>query len=187
MFYVFITVWIFKRLQRDSNLQSVTSWTNTQPVWLKGWVFVYELSICGLESRCSPLNFRYCACFKQGVPWDSGNYRVWIHTETRTWHDNNLQFGYYFIISFHSWLDDWWGKAFLITMKLRCSLHSSIMFVIGSTFLPIDAKQLSYSGISKFTLTSVKIVQCFCYFLSFSCRHSSMLLFTNSLNTKLFA
>ena len=29
--------------------------------------------------------------FKQGVPWYSGNYRVWIHSETRTWHDKNIQ------------------------------------------------------------------------------------------------
>ena len=25
------------------------------------------------------------------VPWHSGNYRVQIHSETRTWHDNNIQ------------------------------------------------------------------------------------------------
>ena len=61
------------------------------PVWLNGWVFVYELSGCGFESSCSHLNFRFRACFEQGVPWHSGNYRVWIHSETRTWHDKNIQ------------------------------------------------------------------------------------------------
>ena len=61
------------------------------PVWLNGWVFVCELSGCGLESRCSHLNFRFCASFEQGAPWHSGNYRVWIHAETRRWHDNNIQ------------------------------------------------------------------------------------------------
>ena len=35
-------------------------------------MFVYELSGCGFESRCSHLNFRYRACFKQGDPWHSG-------------------------------------------------------------------------------------------------------------------
>ena len=25
------------------------------------------------------------------LPWHSGNYRVWIHSETRTWHDKNIQ------------------------------------------------------------------------------------------------
>ena len=61
------------------------------PIWLNGWVFVYELSGCGFESRCSHLNFRFRACFEQGVPWHSGKYKVWIHSETRTWHDKNIQ------------------------------------------------------------------------------------------------
>ena len=29
------------------------------PVWLNGWVFVYELSNCGFESRCSHLNYTH--------------------------------------------------------------------------------------------------------------------------------
>ena len=36
-------------------------------VWLNGWVFVYKFSGCGFESRCCHLNFRYHACFEQGV------------------------------------------------------------------------------------------------------------------------
>ena len=36
---------------------------------LNGWVLVYKLSGCGFESHCCHLNFRYCTCFKQGVPW----------------------------------------------------------------------------------------------------------------------
>ena len=28
---------------------------------------------------------------QQGVPWHSGNYRVWIHSETHTWHDKSIQ------------------------------------------------------------------------------------------------
>ena len=61
------------------------------PVWLNGWVFIYELSGCGFESSCSHLNCWFCTCFEQGVPWNSSNYRVWIHSETRTWHDMNIQ------------------------------------------------------------------------------------------------
>ena len=61
------------------------------PVWLNGWVFIYELCGCGFESRCSHVNFRYDACFEQGVPWHSGKYRVWIHSETRTWNYKNIQ------------------------------------------------------------------------------------------------
>ena len=61
------------------------------PVWLNGWVFIYKLSGCEFESRHSHLKLRYHACFEQGVPWHSGNYRVWIHNETSTWHDKNIQ------------------------------------------------------------------------------------------------
>ena len=43
------------------------------------------------ESLCSHLNSRYHACLEQGVPWHSGNYGIWIHSETRTWHDKNIK------------------------------------------------------------------------------------------------
>ena len=36
------------------------------PVWLNGWVFVYELSVCGFESRCCHL----CVC----SAWDISTY-----------------------------------------------------------------------------------------------------------------
>ena len=36
-------------------------------------------------------NFRYRACFGQGVSWRSANYRVWIRSETWTWRDKNIQ------------------------------------------------------------------------------------------------
>ena len=62
------------------------------PPWLNGWMFVYELSGCGFESSCSHLNFRFHACFEQGVPWHSGNYGLRIHCESRAWHDNNIQY-----------------------------------------------------------------------------------------------
>ena len=47
------------------------------PVWLNCWVFVYELSGCGFESRCCHLNFRYSPylearsllTFKQTIEW----------------------------------------------------------------------------------------------------------------------
>ena len=35
-----------------------------------------ELSGSGFESSCSHLNFTFCGCFEQGVPWHPGNYRV---------------------------------------------------------------------------------------------------------------
>ena len=62
----------------------------TWPVWLNGWVFVFEISGCGFKSRCSHLNFKFLICFKQGVPWHSGKYSVWIQSETHMWHDKNI-------------------------------------------------------------------------------------------------
>ena len=71
------------------------------PVWLNGWVFLYELSGSGFQSNLffstsfgycsgymfkscySHLNFRYGACFEQEVSGHLGNYRVWIHSKTR--------------------------------------------------------------------------------------------------------
>ena len=38
------------------------------PIWLNGCVFIDELSACVFESRYCHLNFRYGACFEQGVP-----------------------------------------------------------------------------------------------------------------------
>ena len=48
---------------------------NGRLCWRKnGWVFIYELTGCEFESSCSYLNFRFHACFEQGVPSD--NYSV---------------------------------------------------------------------------------------------------------------
>ena len=60
-------------------------------VWLNGWVVAYELSGCWIESHCSLLVLRCGVCFEQGVPWHSGIYRVWIHSETHNWSDKNIQ------------------------------------------------------------------------------------------------
>ena len=54
-------------------------------------MFVYELSGSEFESSCSHLNCRFGTCFEQGVPWHAVNYRVWIHFETCTWYDKNIQ------------------------------------------------------------------------------------------------
>ena len=60
-------------------------------VWLNGYVFVYELSGSEFKSSLSYLNFRFLACVEQGVPWHSGNYRVWIHSKICMWHDKHIQ------------------------------------------------------------------------------------------------
>ena len=71
------------------------------PVWPNGRVFVYELSGSGFESSCSHLNFRFHVYFEQRFRWHSGNYRLWIHSETRTWHDKNIQCKFYVGMKFH--------------------------------------------------------------------------------------
>ena len=61
------------------------------PVWPNGSVFVYELSGPRFEFSWSHLNFTFRASFEKKIPSHSGNYRAWIYTETRTWHDKNIQ------------------------------------------------------------------------------------------------
>ena len=39
------------------------------PVWLNGWVFVYELSGCGFESHCSHLLFIWVSSMKILKPY----------------------------------------------------------------------------------------------------------------------
>ena len=50
-----------------------------QTKWL--WILIPMLSF----------NFRYDACFEQGFLDFQANDLVQIHSETRTWHDNNVQ------------------------------------------------------------------------------------------------
>ena len=78
MFNVPIPYWI--------HMSSDCNWTRTQNHLLLKRTLIGS----GFESSCSHLNFRFRACFEQGVPWHSGNYRVWFHSETGTWHDKNI-------------------------------------------------------------------------------------------------
>ena len=63
---------------------------------------IHQLKICGFESCCSHLNFRFCTCLEQGVPWHSCNYGVWIHSETRMWHSS---------IIWSVWLNGLWVQV----------------------------------------------------------------------------
>ena len=69
---------------------------------------------------CSHLNFRYRACFEQGVPWQSGNYRVWIHSERRTWHDKNIQ-SLHLHLHLLQWFNTWETKDDVIESGLQYS------------------------------------------------------------------
>ena len=52
--------------------------------------------------------------------------------------------------------NDWQRKAFLMAIMLGCPWYFSVVFVIGSTLVSIDAGQLSKDGVFKFTRTSAK-------------------------------
>ena len=51
---------------------TLTNFTHLRPVWLNGWVFVYEVSGWVFQSRWCHLNVRYDTCFKQGALWHLG-------------------------------------------------------------------------------------------------------------------
>ena len=108
---------VIKWHQRDSNPKPFSSYTSNQSfsqriqlfceylsvrcIWLYAIIMLHTRSIVKLHSivgwnlatihSCCYFNFSYRACFEQGNPWHSGNYRMWLHSETGMWHDNNLQ------------------------------------------------------------------------------------------------
>ena len=114
--------WAFLLFFSLNRLWSCT-WSYTLLIWPNCWVFVYELSGSGFESSCSHLNFRFRSCFEQGVPWHSGKHRVWFHSETRTWHDKNIQTETQVCISLHLQADQ------------QCkSLTTQVVFLITRSF-----------------------------------------------------
>ena len=76
------------RTQKPLVLKRIISWI----CWI-GWVFVQKLAGSGFESSCSHFIFRFRACFEQGVPWQSDNYRVWVHSESAyvTWQERTVK------------------------------------------------------------------------------------------------
>ena len=117
------------------------------PIWLYDWVFIYELSDFGFESSSSHLNFRFRACSEQGVSWHSGNCRVWIHSEMRTWHDKNIQYlEINFCYNFRLWqggqlvFNLWTLELFLIfvgTGKINEKCRLSFEYIIcACNFFP---------------------------------------------------
>ena len=80
------TKWFWVRVQFQSLEHQI--WLSVGP---NAWVFIYELRGSGFESSCSRINLRVHACVEERTLWHWSNYRVWIHSETRTWHDKNIQ------------------------------------------------------------------------------------------------
>ena len=60
-------------------------------IWPSNWVFTYELSGPTFESSCSHLNFRYRACFEQGVLDIQANIECRFTLKMRTWLDKKIQ------------------------------------------------------------------------------------------------
>ena len=60
------------------------NWIRLQLATLAKWL--------RFEPSCNLLNFRFRACFEQGVLWHSGNYRVWIHSWNAyvTWQEHTV-------------------------------------------------------------------------------------------------
>ena len=56
------------------------------PLCPNGSVFVLRTKWFWVRVQLQSLKFHISR-----LPWHSGNYRVWIHSETRTWHDKNIR------------------------------------------------------------------------------------------------
>ena len=69
--FAFFTKILHKLQQQDSNPQPLIS-KLYRPVWINGWCLFTNYG-CGFESHCCHLNFKYYACFEQGVSWHSGS------------------------------------------------------------------------------------------------------------------
>ena len=104
-------------------------------------MFLSLLSGSGFESSCSHFTFRFRACFEQGVPWHSGNYRVWIHSETAyvTWQEHTVWFAYSVLLLFfssfflqHSYLSCCLPPVSLGTCSYQCRfLYNAQVIVVN--------------------------------------------------------
>ena len=83
------------------------------PIWLNDWVFIYEVSGCQFECRCSQLNFRYGTCFEQGVFDIQENYRVYSQ------HSSIVFPGLVKWLSVHLWIRWLWFPIPLLPLKPR--------------------------------------------------------------------
>ena len=92
---------------------------------------------CGFESSCNHLNYRFRACFEHGFPWDSGNYIVWIHSETRTWRDKNIQFKGLFLKSLTERLTKKINKEVLLLGDFNIDLIKSNSIANAWEFLDV--------------------------------------------------
>ena len=73
--------WTHNHLVRNERSTSLVKWliVRSRTKWLL------------VRIQLLPLKLRNHAWLEQEAPWHSANYRVWIHSEMRTWYDNNIQ------------------------------------------------------------------------------------------------
>ena len=107
-------------------------------------MFVYDLSGCGFMSSCCHLNVRFRTSFKQRVPWHSGNYSVWIHSENAyvTWQEdtvinNTHDYFMYFVNCLITGINQtifWLNCHFYFSIKLVFQIR--LFFCIRKTYFP---------------------------------------------------
>ena len=74
--------------QTQNHLAKLTS--------LAKWLSVrFRTKWLWVQVQLQSLKLQICTYFEWETPWHSGNYRVCIHTETRMWHDKNIQTNYF--------------------------------------------------------------------------------------------
>ena len=108
-------------------------------------MLVWELSGCEFESRWCHLNFRYGACFGPEFLDIQANYKVWTHSETCTWHDNN--------IDYRRWVVVWCGKGVACFARLyscnfcghsRTKGNENKKFVCQWTFSQLQVNNINF-------------------------------------------
>ena len=98
----------------------VCCWTRTQ----NHLVLKRTLNHSSPVAVTSPSDFAPAS--SKGVPWHSDNYRLWIHSEMRTWHDKNIQSSIIYIWQF-------WTRC--KKTHFNCGL---VMLVIYTIFYMIE-------------------------------------------------
>ena len=79
------SMWNSSDIQLDALCKKVLTTQFNHLASLAKWLSVrLRTKWLWVRIQLQHLNFKFRACFEQGVAWHSGNYRVWIHTERRT-------------------------------------------------------------------------------------------------------
>ena len=137
-------------------------------------MLVYELSGSGFESSFSHLTFRFRACFEQRVPWHSGNYRVWIHSErlrdmTRTKSHNN-----YFSVGV---MELCLLNLLILTDCFLCNSYPCVLFESLSCHLVSRGIFQNFKKVNTVNLSQISLLNMWLVVLiSFSCEISMSML-----------